>query len=346
MKLFIIFLFVILVVTENKGSEESSSGSKDTVNQTSKGAGSSPADKDKDNEKKGSGENGTGSKQTGDTAPTDKGTEKEKNSTGENGTGSKQTGDKAPTDKGTDKEKNGSGENGTGSKQTGDKTPTDKGTDKANSMITCECNSGDNLCSKDRSCIIEKGDCIAIAFNNTLDGKDIKKVYLGCQPKSVSFDQCHEENIFITAGKDFYLNSQAKCCHSKDKCNNDLKLVTKESDKTSEMKCPSCFALSPESCNATKTNCFKDQNRCINITGKLMNETGITAFELKGCTTAFTASILQETGAMLDYGDTIYSIDTIQVGNGKLSSIQAPPGIVFAVLLPSLLGLLLDKFLY
>nr|XP_016850281.1 PREDICTED: ly6/PLAUR domain-containing protein 8 [Anolis carolinensis] len=270
----------------------------------------------------------------------------EKNSTGENGTGSKQTGDKAPTDKGTDKEKNGSGENGTGSKQTGDKTPTDKGTDKANSMITCECNSGDNLCSKDRSCIIEKGDCIAIAFNNTLDGKDIKKVYLGCQPKSVSFDQCHEENIFITAGKDFYLNSQAKCCHSKDKCNNDLKLVTKESDKTSEMKCPSCFALSPESCNATKTNCFKDQNRCINITGKLMNETGITAFELKGCTTAFTASILQETGAMLDYGDTIYSIDTIQVGNGKLSSIQAPPGIVFAVLLPSLLGLLLDKFLY
>nr|XP_016850277.1 PREDICTED: phospholipase A2 inhibitor and Ly6/PLAUR domain-containing protein isoform X2 [Anolis carolinensis] len=138
-------------------------------------------------------------------------------------------------------------------------------------MISCECNSGDNLCSKDGSCIIEKGDCIAIAFNNTLDGKDIKKVYLGCQPKSVSFDQCHEENIFITAGKDVYLNSQAKCCHGKDKCNNDLKLVTKESDKTSEMKCPSCFALSPESCNATKTNCFKDQNRCINVTGKLMN---------------------------------------------------------------------------
>ncbi|XP_067329735.1 protein RoBo-1-like [Anolis sagrei] len=136
-------------------------------------------------------------------------------------------------------------------------------------MLTCECNSGDHLCSKEKTCTME-GDCIAIAY--TFDEKETSSdLYLGCQPKSVSFDQCLEKNMFISAGKDFYLNSQAKCCHDKNKCITSLDLVTKESNKTSNMMCPSCFAASPEPCNPTKIKCFEAQDRCVNITGKLMN---------------------------------------------------------------------------
>ncbi|KAH0631446.1 hypothetical protein JD844_005775, partial [Phrynosoma platyrhinos] len=172
-------------------------------------------------------------------------------------------------------------------------------------------------------------------------------LYQGCQEHSGTFDPCHEKIMSITAGKDFSLYSETKCCHMKDNCNNnDSVSVPKEDHKISSWECPSCFALDKDNCTATMTKCVQSQDRCVNITGNFTQDSKTHSFVIKGCATSSTASVLQEKDAKLNFGSVTYTIGRITVKNGKDSINRAPGSIVFVVFLPSLLGLLMNKFLY
>ncbi|XP_042297041.1 phospholipase A2 inhibitor and Ly6/PLAUR domain-containing protein-like [Sceloporus undulatus] len=215
------------------------------------------------------------------------------------------------------------------------------------SSHTCYCSKGTDGCTKE-TCTTDN-ECIAVAFNNTIDGKEVPShLYQGCQDPSETFDPCREKTIFITAGKNFSLNSETKCCHSPDKCNtNDTVHVPTEDHKISSWGCPSCFAFDKDRCNATMTKCVQSQDKCVNITGNLTQGSSTTkSFVLKGCATSSTASVLQEKNATLYFGNVTYHIAHISVGNGKDSIIRAPGSILFVVFLPSFLGFLLNKFLY
>nr|XP_034973489.1 putative GPI-anchored protein pfl2 [Zootoca vivipara] len=178
--------------------------------------------------------------------------------------------------------------------------------------LSCECTN----CTSGTTCTADKeGACIAVTGNiKTAEGSNATPgIFSGCWSRQTPL-ACEEEEILVTAGKQFSWNTKTICCR-KDNCNAVNPEALKEDTTPSELMCPTCFALGSESCSATNMKCAKSQNHCLTITGTITTGTTTELFFGEGCATP-TASNLAS-GTKLTFGEVTYMITSSHIEKAK-----------------------------
>ncbi|XP_067329528.1 phospholipase A2 inhibitor and Ly6/PLAUR domain-containing protein-like [Anolis sagrei] len=163
---------------------------------------------------------------------------------------------------------------------------------------------------------------------------------VGC----IASDLCPNGSISITTGGGFFVRSNIKCCTS-DNCNTDYPEVPEKDTTVSRLMCPSCLAVYPDSCEPNMMTCAQSENQCVNITGVNTIADVPVPFTARGC--ASPAVAVLKPGSFAYYSYYTYHVHTISMK--PASSINSASlglgSTTFAVLLPSLIGILFTKFL-
>nr|XP_028597842.1 phospholipase A2 inhibitor and Ly6/PLAUR domain-containing protein-like [Podarcis muralis] len=209
----------------------------------------------------------------------------------------------------------------------------------AANSLDCDCSAEKECPSKVCSVDDAGGSCISAAWNYTKNSKATPVNFQGCESNKASFDACKEGDLFFTAGKNFTWNFV--CCN-KTKCNSRLPEVN---TNVTRKVCPTCFVFSSKPCHGNKTNCTGSQDYCLTISGTYQDSiTSSQDFFGQGCATQ-AAKILVK-GTNMTFGEVKMSIATSHIKKATDGASLVHGSIAFTVLLPYLLGLLLDKFLY
>ncbi|XP_030399340.1 phospholipase A2 inhibitor and Ly6/PLAUR domain-containing protein-like [Gopherus evgoodei] len=135
------------------------------------------------------------------------------------------------------------------------------------------------------------GGCLSVAEDITLDGtrtsfyKQCLNTYKSDIKVPMSFN--------VGNGKYFRINITQ--CNDTDNCNSAVLGVPKENATKNGLQCPTCFALNFTVCNVQTTPCTGDETYCMDFTGYLVKDSGISGFVGKGCATESTKDIKPET---------------------------------------------------
>ncbi|XP_053253973.1 uncharacterized protein LOC128418381 [Podarcis raffonei] len=186
--------------------------------------------------------------------------------------------------------------------------------------LSCECTN----CTSGTTCTADKeGACIAVT-GNIKTGEDSSAtpgIFSSCWSSQTPL-ACKEEEMFITAGKQFSWNTKTICCHE-DNCNAVNPEVLKEDTTPSELMCPTCFVFGSESCNATTMKCAKSQDHCLTITGVITTGTTIEPFFGEGCATPTASNLVS--GTKLTFGEVTYMITSSHIEKAKDGASQDIP---------------------
>ncbi|XP_034976848.1 phospholipase A2 inhibitor and Ly6/PLAUR domain-containing protein-like [Zootoca vivipara] len=208
----------------------------------------------------------------------------------------------------------------------------------AANSLECVCTPGTKEC-QNNACTVDGGSCISAEWNFTISKARLISEFRGCEGNKARFDACKAGDLVFTAGTNFTWNSV--CCKTKN-CNNVRPAVN---TTVTRKVCPTCFVFSDKPCHGKKENCTGSQDYCLTISGDFQDYTHpSTAFFGQGCAT-HAAKILVK-GTKMTFGEVDISIATSHIEKAKDGASLVSGSIAFTILLPYLLGLLLDKFLY
>ncbi|XP_034293849.2 phospholipase A2 inhibitor and Ly6/PLAUR domain-containing protein-like [Pantherophis guttatus] len=208
--------------------------------------------------------------------------------------------------------------------------------------LNCQC----STCTGG-TCTVETGQCYSIEREiATEKDKPVKVTIRGCQDDKVDPNICKQGFILMSSEKDFYLMSNITCC-DKDLCDKDLNATLDRIFPTSDLVCPSCFALDKNLCDGKSMNCNDLQKKCFNISGTV-NKKGSTVvqdFNARGCAVENT---IFKKGIVLASENATYELENVQLGEAESKSggSQISSCLSFAIFLPSVLWFLLDISLY
>nr|XP_032653248.1 phospholipase A2 inhibitor and Ly6/PLAUR domain-containing protein-like [Chelonoidis abingdonii] len=101
--------------------------------------------------------------------------------------------------------------------------------------------------------------------------------------------------VSFTLGNGKYFRMNITQCNDADNCNSPVLGVPTGSTTANGLQCSTCFGRNIDDCNVQTTPCTGDETYCMNFTGYLVNDSGISGFVGKGCATASTKDIKPET---------------------------------------------------
>ncbi|KAM9114714.1 phospholipase A2 inhibitor and Ly6/PLAUR domain-containing protein-like [Pangshura tecta] len=136
------------------------------------------------------------------------------------------------------------------------------------------------------------GGCLSVAEDITLDGTRTPFFYKQCLS---TYKSDIKVPISFTVGNGQYFRINITQCNDTDNCNSAVLEVPKRNITQNGLQCPTCFALNFTVCNSQVTPCTGDETYCMDFTGYLVKDSGISAFVGKGCATASTKDIKPET---------------------------------------------------
>ncbi|XP_013920904.1 PREDICTED: phospholipase A2 inhibitor and Ly6/PLAUR domain-containing protein-like [Thamnophis sirtalis] len=207
----------------------------------------------------------------------------------------------------------------------------------ANALV-CQCNPCTEATCRDAE------NCYS-SDTEIFTGKDTtgKATIKGCQSNTVEKDICTRGFVIMSSESDFYLMNNVTCCKSGDSCNKNITAPLNKNIPNSKLVCPSCFAKAT-TCEPKIMKCNDLQKKCFNITGKITKgTTPAQDFTARGC--AVENNIFKN-GSSLVSGDTTYALEIVTFQDAKSGASQISSCLSFAILLPSVLWLLLDRSLY
>ncbi|XP_039369270.1 phospholipase A2 inhibitor and Ly6/PLAUR domain-containing protein-like [Mauremys reevesii] len=154
--------------------------------------------------------------------------------------------------------------------------------------LTETCDTAVGTCQDNKA----TGGCLSVAEDITLDGTRTPFFYKQCLS---SYKSDIKIPISFTVGNGKYFRINITQCNDTDNCNSAVLGVPKENATVNGLQCPTCFAQNFSVCNTQTIPCTGDETYCMDFTGYLVKDSGISAFVGKGCATASTRDIKPET---------------------------------------------------